>query len=141
MMSNIEEVVKPGFSLEKVIFEEFKLKRTPEPQGEFEMSISPFGTYNPEKKVFQLNLLVDLNDDIGSFELHLNIVGVFNLSDNYEFSIDDNLFLLNAPAILFPYLRSHISSITALSGMDTINLPVMNLTFLGKKLKDSIVIE
>lgn len=55
-----------------------------------------------------------------------------------EFSINDyflddwlerieKLLKINATAILFPYLRSIISSITANSGFQTLVLPVINV--------------
>ena len=35
---------------------------------------------------------------------------------------------LNGPAIVFPYIRSFISSMSSLSGFETITLPTLNLS-------------
>lgn len=50
-------------------------------------------------------------------------------------------FIFNAPAIVFPYIRAYISSLTALSGMPTLTLPTLNLTQLGETLKTNIEVK
>jgi hypothetical protein len=58
--------------------------------------------------------------------INIEVIGLFKFSGKVE---DVRTFLLlNAPAILFPYVRAYISSMTALSGMDTIVIPTMNLS-------------
>ena len=47
----------------------------------------------------------------------------------------NNLFFVNAPALLFPYIRAYISTLTNLSGFDPINLPTLNMSGLGEDLK------
>ena len=60
---------------------------------------------------------------------------------NYTFESNaglDNLssyFFINAPALLFPYIRAYISTLTNLSGFESINLPTLNMTRLGEDLK------
>lgn len=52
----------------------------------------------------------------------------------------DNLgmfFYTNAPALLFPYIRAYISTLTNLSGFEPINLPTLNMTQLGKELEQN----
>ena len=44
-------------------------------------------------------------------------------------------FYTNAPAILFPYIRAYISTLTNLSGYKPINLPTLNLTSLREELE------
>jgi preprotein translocase subunit SecB len=51
----------------------------------------------------------------------------------FEYDTEDEKLLLNflsvnGPAIVFPYIRSFISSFTALTGFDTITLPTLNLS-------------
>lgn len=36
---------------------------------------------------------------------------------------------------MFPYIRAYISTVTALSGLKAVNLPVLNLTDLQERLK------
>ena len=62
---------------------------------------------------------------------------------SYDKTVDlseylEGLFILNAPAIVFPYLRAYITNITTQSGMTPIILPTLNLTNLGENLKQKI---
>ena len=48
----------------------------------------------------------------------------------------DGYIAYNAPAIIFPYVRAYISSLTGLSGISPIILPTLNMEKFGKKLLD-----
>ena len=47
-------------------------------------------------------------------------------------------FVINAPALVFPYIRSYISTLTAQSGTKSILLPTMNLVGLADQLRNNI---
>jgi len=49
-------------------------------------------------------------------------------------------FCINGPAILFPYIRAYLSSLSALSGIPLILLPTINMTGLAETLKSNIKI-
>lgn len=44
----------------------------------------------------------------------------------------------NAPAIIFPYVRAYISTLTGLSGIPPIILPTLNLVDFGKELRRAL---
>ena len=50
----------------------------------------------------------------------------------------NNIFYINAPALLFPYIRAYISTLTNLSRLESINLPTLNMSGLGEDLKKNI---
>lgn len=60
------------------------------------------------------------------FSLKTNIVGIFYL-ENWEHPEVSPLILSNSVAILFPYLRAFISTITANANIPPYILPVMNI--------------
>lgn len=61
-------------------------------------------------------------DDNSFLKIELNIAGVFEASEEVaEDSVDENVF----HAMIFPYVRAYIATITALSGLSTITLPDM----------------
>jgi preprotein translocase subunit SecB len=70
---------------------------------------------------------------VADFEM----VGNFMFSDFEGIDNAKSIFYINAPAILFPYVRAYISTITNLSGNDTITLPTLNLSSLGSILKEN----
>jgi len=55
------------------------------------------------------------------------LIGFFKLETTLEPERIEKLLRINATAVLFPYLRSIISSITANSGFQTLVLPIVNI--------------
>lgn len=100
------------------------------------IQFKPSGILNKKDSTFILNLGVAIKD---SDKLNIEI-----LSESFfKYSnIDDdklsNFLYLNAPAIMFPYLRAYISSLTALSGINPITLPTLNLSGLKSELESNI---
>lgn len=104
---------------------------------ELELEFEPKGILNNVNNVFTLVMTVRIFD----LDKNLNIEVVFE----GEYSIghrDENFngfILSSAPAILFPYIRAYLTSLTALSGVNPIILPTMNLSGLQEKLKASLI--
>ncbi|MVZ67612.1 protein export chaperone secb [Sphingobacterium sp. DK4209] len=132
---------KAKISLDSVIFEELIIKRSPKKQGDFEMNIFPAGRFLKNNKKFQLNLVIDLVDKNEAFTMKLNSVALFSIHDPESIKNETALFYVNAPAILFPYVRAYVNSITSLSGLKPVVLPIMNLLFLKDELMKNISYE
>ena len=98
-------------------------------------TISPSGIIDIVKKTFELQLIVEIIDVNGQFESKVIIVGLFEFKEVTNMDNLDNYFYINAPAIIFPYVRSYVSALTALSGFETINLPPVNIGVLKDELK------
>lgn len=104
-----------------------------------EINIQPKGTIHKSTNQFILQLRVSITEvDNG---LNINVVSdsFFTYPIESDLSVfSSTLFVLNAPAISFPYIRAYISGLTALSGMPTLTLPTLNLTQIGETLKNHI---
>lgn len=98
--------------------------------------IKPSGKRYTEK--FVLTLDVQIKDESEEFKLHFIIDGHFSFKDGLEKKTLSPYFLLNAPAILFPYIRGYVAMSTSLSGIGTINLPLLNLSGLKPELEQNI---
>lgn len=108
------------------------------------------GLYKKSEKIFLLNfsfLVKNKKESQSLDDLHILVesVGVFNVEfeDSDKISKDNlpQYFLLNAPAIMFPYIRSYITTLTANSNFgEPLVLPTLNISGLGQVLKDNIVI-
>ncbi len=61
--------------------------------------------------------------------LNINVVaeGYFEFDSDIDEQMKENFFKVNAPAILYPYVRAYISALTSLSGYATITLPTLNI--------------
>jgi len=125
------------FRLENFLIKESHIKRNPVKQGKFEIEIIPHGRIDKAKDLFNLHLIIELRDSNDSFNAKVHSIGIFKFSTTTLEKTLDNFFYINAPAIIFPYIRAYISALTSLSGLKTINLPVMNLTSLGKDLRNN----
>jgi len=101
------------------------------------LEFEPRGILNNTDNLFILEMKVRIFDKEQKINIDVTFEGEYEISER-----DDNLkpFLFtNAPAILFPYIRAYITSITALSGSAPIILPTMNLLKLKDKLAENLV--
>lgn len=86
--------------------------------------------------VVDLIFLIDNNNNDMPFSVHADIQGMFNLE---KWEQPDQLPLItgNAVAILFPYLRTLVSMVTANANITPYVLPVMNIAAMFEQSKDS----
>ncbi|MCD6201588.1 MAG: protein-export chaperone SecB [Bacteroidales bacterium] len=62
----------------------------------------------------------------------IKMLGIFEFGDNPKLSIED-FGHINAPAIIFPYIREHLSNVSMKAGIQPILLPPINFVQLAKK--------
>lgn len=105
----------------------------------FEINFTPKGVVNTSLNQFILELKVNIKDIENAFHIILTTEAVFSYPKDADIEeYKNSYFIFNAPAIIFPYIRAYISSLTALSGMPTLTLPTLNLSQLGETLKANI---
>lgn len=106
---------------------------------EFEMS----GQVFKEKGIYNLTLTTIVKNHTNTVNVNVVAVGKFSFGKGVDFNSDNlpSLFYTNAPALLFPYVRAYVSTLTNLSGIKPITLPTLNLTDLGKTLKEKTTIQ
>ena len=103
------------------------------------LQFSPKGYIFVNLNQFHLKLDVNIKDAEDKFDIKLSTISIFTYPEGAN--IEDykqSLFVLNAPAIVFPYLRAYITSLTALSGMSTLTLPTLNMANIGEELKANL---
>lgn len=101
--------------------------------NDMEFIIDPNGKVDLEKKKFTLSMSVVVNDKDKNLEIKLNILGFFSF-ETTDFSELAPFIGFNAPALLFPYIRAYVSNITALSGIQPIIMPTLNMQSVGQAL-------
>lgn len=101
----------------------------------FSISFNPKGIINKAESSFQLNLTIYIKDKEDAINIEVSVVSFFVFDNQIAKNQLEKLFYMNAPAIIFPYLRSYITTLTVLSGIDPIILPTLNLSALGKELE------
>lgn len=131
-MSN--NIAAARFRFIEYLVRETSIKLTGKDIGEdVQFIIEPEGVFKKEDKKFTLTLKVLIKDEEKNLELVMKMDGIF------AYEADDMQELvpfisMNAPAIMFPYIRAYISNITALGGMPPIILPTLNIEGVGKEL-------
>ena len=107
-----------------------------------EFSFSPRGTIIQSLNQFVLELAVNIKDIDEGFQVAIITQSTFSYpADANIEDYKNGLFITNAPAIIFPYIRAYIASLTALSGLPTLTMPTLNLSGLGDELKNNIVVQ
>lgn len=101
-------------------------------------SINPQAIIIRSEKQFHINIDVEILDSKNDFNLKMLCIGIFDY-DTEDEQLILNFMSINGPAIVFPYIRSFISSYTALSGFDTITLPTLNLSNHKEKLINTLI--
>lgn len=92
---------------------------------------NPICYRNNPKPLYVVSLLLKLelkdkdgiNIAFGKFKISGLFIGVGNLTKELE----DKLIKIQAPAILFPFLRANISSILLNAGFSQIQMPLINV--------------
>ena len=69
---------------------------------------------------------VKVADEKGNINISMKIEGVFEFDRDLTDEQRNSFFDVNAPAILLPFVRAYISSLTSLSGFNHIILPTIN---------------
>lgn len=64
------------------------------------------------------------NEEI-AFEIRIEMVGIFEKTGESKLS-EDTFKNINAPAIIYPFIREHVSSLTLKAGIGNVLLPSVN---------------
>ena len=125
-----------GYRIQKSIIEVLEL-------GDDDLSINfeLNGNINKAKGIYLLTLKTKINNKTNKILIDVTSVGKFSFPKENSLDELSGFFYTNAPAILFPYVRAYIATLTNLSGIKPINLPTLNLTDLVKILKENTTIE
>lgn len=86
-------------------------------------------SYNIELK----SILRLIKEDKEALILESKFIGFFSVIEGDENMDIDEYIKNNAPALMFPYIREHISAITIKAGMKPILVPPLNMKALLNK--------
>jgi preprotein translocase subunit SecB len=76
----------------------------------------------------RLLLNTSITDKNNALSIAVKAEGYFEFDKGLDEEMKDAFFNTNAPAILFPYIRAYISTLSTLSGIKPIVLPTLNLS-------------
>ncbi len=121
------------YSVEEIRFKDIPAKGR---EGKFELhpkykrELIELGE-NKYKYLLSVSIM-PTDDDPAPFELYVAIAGHFILQESEEAPIDDKIkdtiLKKNTAAILFPFLRSVVSTVTVNANIPALILPVLNFS-------------
>ena len=133
----MDKVEKSAFQFKEsqIVETHIVKKEGQEVSGNIHLDFNPRGEILKDQNLYKILLGIIINDDDASIKINVEAIGYFEFSDSIDQNTLNNLFFVNAPAILFPYIRAYISTLTNLSGIETVTLPTINLSSIGSVLK------
>lgn len=105
-----------------------KLDPEVEPSDELEVNFEQtIGVHETENRM-RLLLNTSISDKNNALSIAVKAEGYFEFDEELSEDMKEGFFNANAPAILFPYIRAYISTLSTLSGIKPIVLPTLNLS-------------
>lgn len=126
-----------GFSILRSIIE----RKEGESSKKINLGFVPNGFINKNDSSFRLQLGVKIEDENKSVNIEIEAIANYKFENQVGIDNLSKFFYINAPALLFPYIRAYISTLTNLSGFEPINLPTLNMSRLGDDLRKNTVEE
>lgn len=130
---------QPGINFDSIILAEEKFWRNPVLPQELDIKIDFKAKKSIDKDnqkgIIELDTFLSLQDSekVDKVRLELKYVGIFSIIES-EKNMDLEHFLEhNAPALLLPYIREQITSITAKAGILPVILPPLNILAMIKE--------
>jgi len=124
----VEQIAKfrlMNFSIVKSLIE---IKDGMEIHDKLNVQFKQTSGINESGHKFKHTFDINVTDENGALFINVITIGVFDFDTDIDDKMRTNFFNINAPAILFPYVRAHITTLTSLSGIKPIILPTLNLT-------------
>jgi len=128
-MTEMDKTKQPGIRFNFVILNksEFERKRSVLTKNEISINYKCNNIITPDNKRLESELIAEITEKNDNFKFICSMVGVFTVDEENE-NMDIRFFAENsAAALIFPYLREHIASITLKAGTQVILLPPTNI--------------
>lgn len=132
----MDEMRNPGIRLDSVIIIELNFKRSPNvpPDLQFNIEISSSAETNQQKTTLQEKLTVIAKSAGGDFiQVMCTMIGQFSCIENEKNMSLEEFAQASAPAIIYPFCREAIASVSMKSGTNPILLPPFNFYALAKQ--------
>ncbi|MDQ5929477.1 MAG: hypothetical protein QG594_1256 [Bacteroidota bacterium] len=138
----MNEIKPAAFSFEKFEIINFSYSKASVSSSELNLELTPSGVYDSLEGVFRLRFdFYAYTDNKDTSEITATVVANFLFDDKPDFNKLPSYFYNNSMALVFPYLRAFISTLTLQANVPPIILPVINLTGFEAELKANTVEE
>lgn len=134
-MENDNKNMESGFKIHNILLLESDFKRVPnvvfdDPSITHDIRIEGEVTVNPEKNIVSiiqtLHFSQILNDE-KQISATIKMIGIFEKTGESVIDLE-NFGNVNGAAIIYPYIREHLTSLSVKAGVGIILLPPANFT-------------
>mgnify|MGYP002625315004 FL=1 len=130
-----KEVSKAAFSLCAYEFVKVEMNLDSiDPNSKYSIKIIPSGIFTPDSGIYQLSFTFKAKVDEKEI---VNIVCTADYQFNTPMDVNDipEYFYANSIAIIFPYVRAFVSTVTLQANVIPMLIPTLNLSNLSGELK------
>ncbi len=114
-----------------------EINNVPKKHSDINIKFNPKGIIDSKNNTFNLEFQTIMTSVDNSINIDVILSANFIFDSNISKDVLDALFYSNAPALIFPYVRAYISTLTSISGISTLTLQTLNMTSIGKVLKEN----
>jgi preprotein translocase subunit SecB len=135
------EVKEAAFSFESFKVSKFSYDESNDSGSEIKLGFLPSGVYNQNLMEYELTLkfISYSSEDENKIIFDLTSVSIFKFNTQLDKDDIPPYFYRNSIAIIFPYIRSFISTLTLQANTKLLKLGLMNLSELERPLIDNTV--
>ena len=135
-----------AFSLKGYKFDKVELNFDDIETGDFKLDIEPLGVFVEKDKSFVLTFVfkaIAVNDKSMDEKpvVKIRCVAVFDFKNVNCFKDIPQYFYSNSIAILFPYIRAFVSTVTLQANIPPMIIPTMNLSSLKAELEKNTKVQ
>lgn len=141
-VKNSTATIEAAFSFEDYKFTEVSLNLGA--LGEDDnliVEFRPSGEYNPTLGLYKMTLdFIASNERSDDRIITIRCVAFFKFREPLELKELPLYFYANSTAILYPYIRAFVSTLSLQANFNSIMLPTLNVSALADEMKDNTVI-
>ena len=125
MMNNTQQ---PGIWFDNILLKELNFSRKQE-IASYDIDTEFVFTHSlsPDGQTINCELSCDVSDKNSVFNLHCSMVGIFSYIQGKRNLNLEHFADINAPAIMFPYIRDIVSTTSIQAGLPVIRFPPVNI--------------
>lgn len=129
---------KAAFSLERYRFEKVFIDFSNKTSNDLNIGFVPSGKFFKDKSLYELIFVFEAYTETSEQPfVKIECIAEFQFEDNVDFDSIPTYFYRNSIAILFPYIRAFIGTVTLQANIPPIVLPTMNLSSLEIPLREN----
>lgn len=129
---NILQKSESALVAKKIYIEDMNFQRTTVVSGTVRLTKSSIGKNieTIDENDYKCSLAFKMSDDEDSTFLEIVVSGIFEFKADLEPDLKEVIITKNTMAILFPYLRSQVTLLTAQPDIEPVVLPPININAL-----------